>query len=70
MKLKRSVISKLNDIAQEDLQKAMAMLDGINLVLDTKYGWMCSRVVYFDNPDDSTCMKYRGVHDAWVNAED
>lgn len=66
--LSKDVISKLNTIAREDFDKARAMLDGINLALGTKYGWLNKRVVFFDNPDASTTEKYSTVHDAWVYA--
>ena len=56
------MISKLNKIAQ-------LMLDGINLVLRTKYGWLNRRVVFFDEPDKSACIKYRNAHDAYAYAE-
>ena len=59
--MKKEMISKLNKLAQEDFEKAKAMLDGINLVLGTKFGWLNKRVVLFD--------EYRNVHDAWVYAE-
>ena len=49
MVLTREVVSKLNDVAQEDFEKAQAMLDGINMVLKTKYGWLNKRVVFFYN---------------------
>lgn len=42
--MKKSMISELNKIAQEDFDKAKSMLDGINLVLGTKYGWLNRRV--------------------------
>ena len=67
--MKKSMISELNKIAQEDLDKAKSMLDGINLVLGTKYGWLNRRVVFFDEPDASTCIKYRNAHDAYTYAE-
>lgn len=67
--LSREMISELNTIALEDFDKAKAMLDGINMVLGTKYGWLNKRVVFFDEPDSSTCIKYRNAHDAWVYAE-
>ena len=58
--MKKEMISKLNELAQEDFEKAKAMLDGINMVLGTKFEWLNKRVVFFDG---------RNPHDAWVNAE-
>ena len=65
----KAMISKLNEVAQEDFEKAKTMLDGINMVLGTKYGWLNKRVVFFDEPDSSTCFKYRNAHDAYTYAE-
>lgn len=65
----KEMINKLNTIAQVNFEEAKAMLDGINMVLGTKYGWLNKRVVFFDEPDSSTCIKYRNAHDAWAYAE-
>lgn len=65
----KEMIGKLNEIAQTDFERAEAMLDGINMVLGTKYGWLAKRVVFFDEPDESTWVKYRNVHDAYTYAE-
>lgn len=65
----KEMIGKLNEIAKENFERAKAMLDGINLVLGTKYGWLASRVAFFDNPDASTAEKYANAHDAWLYAE-
>lgn len=40
------------------------MLEGINLVLGTQYGWLAGRVVWFENPNGSTAEKYAHAHDA------
>ena len=64
MKLTRSQVSILNATAQSDFQKAQNMLDGMNLVLGTSYGWLAKRVVWFDEPEGSTAEKYAGTHDA------
>ena len=70
IKVNKETFSKLNELAQLDFRQAEAMLMGINLVLGTKYGWLNRRVVYFDNPDASTCERYKTVHDAWANADE
>lgn len=70
MKVNKETFSILNTMAQLDFRQAEAMLNGINLVLGTKYEWLNRRVVYFDNPDASTCEKYKTVHDAWARAEE
>lgn len=68
--MKKEMINRLNNMAQEDFEKAEAMLEGINMVLGTKYGWLNKRVVFFDEPDAPTCIKYKHAHDAWANAEE
>lgn len=65
----KAMVNELNTIAQENFEKVEAMLDGINMALGTKYGWLNKRVVFFDEPDESTCIKYRNAHDAFVYAE-
>ena len=69
MKLTKMQIETLNEIAKEDFDKASAMLDGMNLVLGTKYGWLAKKVVWFDNPDGTVAEKYANAHDAWAWAE-
>lgn len=69
MMISKATVTKLNGIAQEDFDRAKAMLDGINMVLGTKYGWLGKRVVWFEQPDAPTCIKYAGAHDAAVWAE-
>ena len=66
--MSREMISKLNEIAEENFEKAQAMLEGINLVLGTEYGWLNKRVVFFDDMS-SVASKYASVHDAWAYAE-
>ncbi len=69
IKLTKAQVSTLNKIAKYDFQKAQAMLDGINMVLDTQYGWLAKRVVWFENPNGSVAEKYAHVHDAFACAE-
>ena len=69
MKMTKEMISNLNEIAQNDFEKAKSMLDGINMVLGTKYGWLNKRVVFFDDPDSATCIKYAHAHDAFAWAK-
>ena len=67
--MNKKMIAILNKTAQEDFDKAKSMLEGINLVLGTKYSWLAKRVVFFDNPDGRPAEKYAGVHDAYDYAE-
>lgn len=48
MVMKKIIVRKLNEIAQEDFEKAKTMLEGINLVSERKYGWLNRRVVFYD----------------------
>lgn len=65
----KATIGMLNAIAREDFTKAQAMLEGINLAMGTKFGWLNKRVVFFDNPDADTAEKYAHAHDAFTWAE-
>lgn len=65
----RAMVSELNTIAAKDFEKAQAMLEGINLVLGAKYGWLNRRVVFFDKPNGTTAERYSSAHDAWAYAK-
>ena len=67
-KMTKEMIGKLNNMATENFEKAQAMLDGINMVLGTEYGWLNRRVVFFDDTS-SVARKYATAHDAYVYAE-
>lgn len=60
-------IHMINETAQENWDKAQGMLEMLNEICGTKYGWLNKRVVIFENPDASTAIKYAKVYDAWVN---
>ena len=64
----KTQISKLNIIATQDFEKAKAMLEGINMILGTEYGWLNKRVVFFDDTS-STARKYATAHDAYAYAK-
>ena len=66
--MNKDIISKLNATAQEDFERAKAMLEGINMVLGTEYGWLNKRVVFFDDTS-SLARKYATAHDAYAYAE-
>ena len=68
MKMTRTQISKLNEIATQDFEKAKAMLEGINMILGTEYGWLNKRVVFFDDTS-SVARKYATAHDAYAYAK-
>lgn len=39
------------------------MLDMLNELAGTKYGWLNKRVAKFENPDGSTAERYANAHD-------
>lgn len=61
-------IRKINTVAQENFDKAQGMLEMLNEVCGTNFGWLNKRVVIFENPNASTGEKYAHCHDAvcWV----
>lgn len=71
MKLTKAQVKTLNEIAKTNFQKAQAMLDGINLVLGTDYGWLAKEVVWFETHDkENVAERYAHVHDAYAWAKD
>lgn len=66
MKLTRTQIEMLNNLAQTNLEKAQGMLDGMNEILGTRYGWLAKEVVWFEDPDKGYGG---GVHSAIAWAE-
>lgn len=48
MEITREAANQLNAVAQMDFNTAIAMLNGINLVLGTQYTWLNKRVVFTD----------------------
>lgn len=67
MKLTKAQVKELNRVAQEDFPKAQAMLDGINLVLGTDYGWLAKEVVWFETHDkENVAERYAHCHDAYA----
>lgn len=65
----KEMIGKLNNMATENFEKAQAMLDGINMVLGTEYGWLNKRVVFFEDTS-SVAREYATAHDAYVYTEE
>lgn len=57
-------IRKINEVAQENFDRAQGMLDMLNGLSGLKLGWLAKRVVVFDNPDGLTAEKYASCHDA------
>lgn len=60
----KNLIYKINH--EENWEKAQGMLEMLNEIYGTKFGFLRKRVVRFDNPDASTAERYAHCHDAWV----
>lgn len=60
----RERIMKINRVAQYDFDRAQGMLDMLNEICGTQFGWLNKRVVFFEQPNASTATKYAGAHDA------
>lgn len=59
-------IKHINEVAQENFDKAQGMLEMLNDIYGTEFGWLNKRVVFFENPNASTAEKYAHAHDAYV----
>lgn len=57
-------IEKINKVARENFDMAKGMLEMLNELCGTKFGWLNRRVVIFECPDGSTAEKYAHCHDA------
>ena len=64
MKLTKDQVIALNNMAQTNWERAQGMLDGMNAILGTKYGWLAKEVVWFEEPDADTARKYAAAHSA------
>ena len=69
MKLNKNQAYILNTIAKVDFEKAKLMLDTVNLLFETSYGWLGGRVTRFDDCS-SVSAKYASAHDVWAEAEE
>lgn len=58
-------IKHINEVAQENFDKAQGMLEMLNDICGTKFGWLNKRVVIFENPNGSVAEKYAAAHDAY-----
>ena len=57
----KSLIHKIN--SEPSFAKAEGMLEILNDIFGTKYGFVARRVVRFDDPDFEGIAKYMHVHD-------
>lgn len=54
---------------EENFDKAQGMLEMLNAIYGTKYGFLRKRVVRFDNPNESGVERYVHAHDVWAELE-
>ena len=60
----KELIYKINH--EENWEKAQGMLEMLNLIYGTQFGFLNKRVVRFENPNGSVAERYADCHDAWV----
>ena len=66
MKITAGMIKEINHVALENFDKAQGMLDMLNALCGTKYGWLAKRVIRFENPDGSVAERYAHCHDLYA----
>lgn len=67
-KMKQLTVKQLIEMInhEENFDKAQGMLEMFNAVYGTKYGLLNRRVVRFEHPEASTCIKCAHCYDVWV----
>ena len=60
----KELIYKINH--EENWEKAQGMLEMLNLIYGTQFGFLNKRVVRFENPTGSVAERYAHCHDAWL----
>lgn len=60
----KELIYKINH--EENWEKAQGMLEMLNAIYNTRFGFLGGRVVRFDDPDASRAERYAHCHDAWA----
>lgn len=61
----KELVYKINH--EENFDKAQGMLEMLNSIYDTDFGFLNRRVVRFDNPLGSVSEKYSHCHDVYSN---
>ena len=49
--INEKMIININETAKQNFEKAQGMLEMLNILYGTKYGWLAKRVCRFENPD-------------------
>ena len=60
----KELIYKINH--EENWEKAQGMLEMLNLIYGTQFGFLNKRVVRFENPNGSVAERYAHCYDAWA----
>lgn len=60
----KELIYKINH--EENWEKAQGMLEMLNAIYGTKYGFLRKRVVRFEEPDGSVAERYAHCYDAYA----
>ena len=63
----KELIKRINH--EENFEKAQGMLEMLNAIYGTQYGFLNKRVVRFDNPDGSVADRYAHCHDVWAELD-
>ena len=56
-------IEKINEVAQTNWEKAQGMLEMLNEICGTQYGWFARRVVRFNKPNGTVAERYAHFND-------
>ena len=56
-------IRKINEEAQVNWEKAQGMLEMLNEICGTQYGWWAKRVVKFRKPNGTVAERYAHIND-------
>lgn len=60
----KELIYKINH--EENWEKAQGMLEMLNSIYGTQFGFLNKRVVRFENPNGSSAERYAHCHDVWA----
>lgn len=63
----KELIMKINH--EDNFEKAQGMLEMLNAIYGTRFGFLNKRVVRFDNPDASVAERYAHCHDVWAELD-
>lgn len=54
---------------EENFDKAKGMLEMLNAIYGTRYGFLGKRVVRFEDPDGSVAERYAHCHDVFLELD-